>query len=125
MREAVIVATTHDALMPVARIVLEHGKHLFLEKPGAIRASEMDLLSSLERPGGAGMAPTCYVAYTLVHHPAFQILKESIGLYGPILYIRGVYGHGGRPGYGSEWRCDPADWRSRPSPESASLPDGR
>jgi len=26
---------------------------------------------------------------------------------GPLLHIRGRYGHGGRPGYEQEWRCQP------------------
>ena len=30
------------------------------------------------------------------------------GVYGPPLYVRGRYGHGGRLGYEREWRADPA-----------------
>jgi len=32
----------------------------------------------------------------------------AAGAIGPLLYLRARYGHGGRPGYEREWRCDPA-----------------
>src|SRR5689334_19737606 len=39
---AVIVATTHDALAPIAAEAAGAGKHVLIEKPGARRAAELD-----------------------------------------------------------------------------------
>ena len=49
------------------------------------------------------------VGYNLRCHPAFLKAHEIIhqGTLGPLLYLRGRYGHGGRPGYEKEWRANP------------------
>src|SRR6185295_2401631 len=43
-------------------------------------------------------------------HPALQKAREIVdtGALGPLMFIRGRYGHGGRTGYDREWRADPA-----------------
>ncbi len=43
-------------------------------------------------------------------HPAIAGLHAaaSQGRLGPLISVRGRYGHGGRPGYDREWRADPA-----------------
>ena len=50
------------------------------------------------------------VGFNLRCHPALKrahdLLREDA--IGPLLYLRGRYGHGGRPGYEREWRADPA-----------------
>ena len=42
------------------------------------------------------------------HHPAVWRAHElcNEGAIGPLMFIRAVYGHGGRPGYDKEWRAD-------------------
>ena len=42
------------------------------------------------------------------HHPAIWRAHElcAEGAIGPLMFIRAVYGHGGRPGYDKEWRAD-------------------
>jgi predicted dehydrogenase len=49
------------------------------------------------------------LGYTLRHHPAVQAAWKvaKSGELGPVLYLRGRYGHGGRPGYADEWRTIP------------------
>jgi len=43
------------------------------------------------------------------YHRAFRKAREIFesGALGPMMFIRGRYGHGGRPGYDREWRADP------------------
>jgi len=43
------------------------------------------------------------------YHRAFRKAREIVdsGSPGPLLYVRGRYGHGGRLGYEREWRADP------------------
>jgi predicted dehydrogenase len=38
--------------------------------------------------------------------PCARALVDA-GALGPLLFVRGRYGHGGRPGYGDEWRSRP------------------
>ena len=103
--DAVVIATTHNQLAGIARLAIEHGKHVLLEKPGARRASELDALAQLARAKGVCV----HVGFNHRYHPAMQKAHELIraGELGPLFYMRGRYGHGGRPGYDREWRAKP------------------
>jgi predicted dehydrogenase len=101
----VVVATTHDQLACIALAAANAGKHVLIEKPGARRAEELDpVLRASERTG-------VRVRFGFNHrfHRALQkahaIFRE--GVLGEMMYVRGRYGHGGRPGYDREWRADP------------------
>ena len=103
--DAVIVATTNDALAPVTLAAVQQGKHVLVEKPGARRAAELAPVAEAARAAGV----TVKVGFNHRFHPA--VLKARAlfdeGAVGPLLYIRGRYGHGGRLGYEREWRADP------------------
>ena len=49
------------------------------------------------------------VGYNHRYHPAIQKVYEvcHAGEIGPLMSVRGRYGHGGRPGYDREWRAIP------------------
>jgi predicted dehydrogenase len=104
--QIVIVATTHDMLAPIAAEAAGAGKHVFIEKPGARRASELDAVAEAARRTGALVR----VGFNHRYHRAIQKVRAIFdsGAIGPLLFIRGRYGHGGRPGYEREWRADPA-----------------
>ena len=53
---------------------------------------------------------TVKVGFNHRFHPALRKAKQIFdgGELGPLMYIRGRYGHGGRVGYDREWRADPA-----------------
>lgn len=104
--DIVIVATTHDMLAPVAAEAAGAGKHVFIEKPGARRASELDAVAEAAGRTGALVR----VGFNHRYHRAFRKARELFdsGAIGPLLFVRGRYGHGGRPGYEREWRADPA-----------------
>jgi predicted dehydrogenase len=104
--EAVIVATTNDALACVARAAVEAGKHVLVEKPAARNTAELRLLlGAVERSGVVAK-----VGFNHRFHPSFQRARQifDAGDVGDLMYIRARYGHGGRPGYDREWRADPA-----------------
>jgi predicted dehydrogenase len=104
--DAVVVATTHDALPQVGLAALEAGKHVLIEKPGARVAAELDpLIAAAARKGLVAR-----VGFNHRYHPAFRKARELVdeGALGPLMYIRGRYGHGGRIGYDKEWRSVPA-----------------
>ena len=103
--EAVIVATTHDQLAPLALQAIEHGKHVLLEKPGARRPAELAPLVTAAAVRGVSV----HVGFNHRFHPALQKAKQLIdaGELGELFFLRGRYGHGGRLGYDREWRAQP------------------
>jgi predicted dehydrogenase len=103
--DAVIVATPHNQLPAHAMLAAEHGKHVLLEKPGARRPGELDALRRAAEAKGLCV----HVGFNHRFHPAMQKARALIddGVLGPLYYIRGRYGHGGRIGYDREWRAQP------------------
>ena len=100
----VIIATRHDSLHSLAIAALNAGKHVFIEKPGAINYSEFKKVCELARK----MHLRVHVGYNHRHHPALKKAYELLndGSIGKIMFLRGRYGHGGRLGYEKEWRAD-------------------
>jgi predicted dehydrogenase len=101
----VIVSTTNKFLMPVTVAALEHGKHVLCEKPLGRNYNEAQQM--VESAWRAGVL--LKTGFNHRHHPAILKAHElcSQGAIGPIIFIRAIYGHGGRPGYDKEWRADP------------------
>jgi predicted dehydrogenase len=104
--DAVFIATTHDQLAVVAAEAASAGKHVLIEKPGARRASELDAVAVAASRTGALVR----IGFNHRYHRAFRKAREIFesGALGGLMFIRGRYGHGGRPGYDREWRAEPA-----------------
>ncbi|HLY17885.1 MAG TPA: Gfo/Idh/MocA family oxidoreductase [Bryobacteraceae bacterium] len=103
--DLVIVATMHDMLACIAAEAARRGKHVLIEKPGGRRACELDSVAEAARETGALVR----IGFNHRHHPALAKARAiaDAGILGPLLFIRGRYGHGGRPGYEREWRANP------------------
>jgi predicted dehydrogenase len=103
--DCVMIATVNSSLAPVAAQALRAGKHVLVEKPGAIALAELDELESIARKTGALFR----IGYNHRYHPAFLKARELFdsGVLGPMMFVRGRYGQGGRIGYDKEWRADP------------------
>jgi predicted dehydrogenase len=101
--DVVIVATTHDGLALVARAAAEAGKHVLVEKPAARSPAELLPVADAARERGV----TVRVGFNHRFHPALRQARDILqgGQLGPLMYVRGRYGHGGRPGYEREWRA--------------------
>jgi predicted dehydrogenase len=102
---AVIIATLNSALAPIALAAVRAGKHVLVEKPGALNAAQLRIVQTAAEQAGAQVR----IGYNHRFHPALQqarTLFES-GVLGPMMFLRGRYGHGGRTGYDREWRADP------------------
>ncbi len=99
----VIVATTHQALTALAQPAAAAGHHLLIEKPGARNAGELRPVLDIARTNGTSVR----VGYNHRFHPGIRALRAGVtsGEYGPVKVVRARYGHGGRPGYESEWRA--------------------
>ena len=103
--DVVLVATAHDMLAPVACEAAAAGKHVLIEKPGARCASELEPIAEAAHRTGALVR----IGFNHRYHRAFRQAREIFesGALGEMMFIRGRYGHGGRPGYEREWRADP------------------
>ena len=103
--DAVIVATTNAWLAPTAIAALQAGKPVFIEKPAAISTWQLDELLRVSKQTGLPVR----VGYNHRYHPAPMKARELVDAdaIGPLMFIRGRYGHGGRLDYDREWRADP------------------
>ncbi|MDI1334733.1 MAG: Gfo/Idh/MocA family oxidoreductase [Lacunisphaera sp.] len=102
---AVIIATLNGALAPIALAAVRAGKHVLLEKPGALNAAQLREVHAAAEKSGVRVR----LGYNHRFHPALQKARElaDAGALGPMMFLRGRYGHGGRKGYDREWRADP------------------
>ena len=104
--DAVVVATTNDALAPVSLAAIAAGKHVIVEKPAARTSQELDAVAKAAHKSGV----IVQVGLNHRYHPALRKAREIVdsGVLGPLMFVRGRYGHGGRIGYDREWRAKPA-----------------
>lgn len=99
---AVIVAVPHNLLAKISRAALRGGKHVLSEKPAALNSRELrEVLEAAEKSGRVYM-----VNFKHRYHDAFIRAKRLVsqGAIGDILFIRALYGFGGRRHYSREWR---------------------
>jgi len=85
--QAVVIATPVPTHHPLAKQALEAGKHVFVEKPPAMRAAEMEELVGLAEERGLVLMP----GHLLLYHPGVQKLKELVdsGELGDVLCVYG------------------------------------
>ena len=103
---AVIVSTLNASLAPIALAAVRAGKHVLVEKPGALNAAQLRTIRDAAQQTGARVR----LGYNHRYHPALQKARALLdaGALGPLMFLRARYGHGGRKGYDREWRADPA-----------------
>ena len=103
--DVVVIATINSALAPIALQAVQNGKHVLVEKPAAINLGELAAVEEAAQANGVLVR----VGYNHRYHPAglkaVEIFKS--GALGPIMFVRGRYGQGGRVGYEKEWRANP------------------
>jgi predicted dehydrogenase len=104
--DAVVVATPHADLSVIATACLEGGKHVLVEKPGGRNLAEISAVAQSAEAVGR----VAKVGYNHRFHPALLKARAIVdrGDLGQLIFIRGRYGHGGRPGYEQEWRLQRA-----------------
>lgn len=100
--DAVVIATSHAELSMIATACLKAGKHVLVEKPGGRTLAEVQAIAD----AAAAAKKIAKIGYNHRFHPAILKAKAIVdqGELGPLMFIRGRYGHGGRPGYEQEWR---------------------
>ena len=106
--DVIFISTTHQFLSEIACLSLSKGIHTFIEKPGAINYAS---ILKIQKEYLLKKNVVLNFGFNHRFHPAFLEMKRYIvqnNLENKITTIRGTYGHGGRKGYESEWRMDPA-----------------
>ena len=85
--DAVVVATPVPTHYELAKRALEAGKHVFVEKPPAMRGSEMEELCDLADDRDLVLMP----GHLLLYHPGVRKLKELVddGVLGDVLCVYG------------------------------------
>ncbi|HYY04923.1 MAG TPA: Gfo/Idh/MocA family oxidoreductase [Gaiellaceae bacterium] len=85
--EAVVIATPVPTHYELARRALDAGKHVFVEKPPAMHAAELEELCDLAEERARVLMP----GHLLLYHPGVQKLKEIVasGELGDVLYVYG------------------------------------
>ncbi len=104
--DVVIVATIHSELASAAEAALAAGSHVLVEKPAGRSLADIERIQRAATASGRLVK----VGFNHRFHPGIEqgVTQAKSGEHGPILFVRGRYGHGGRLGYEREWRADPA-----------------
>ncbi len=101
----VVVATPNAFHRRIVCAALDSGAAVLTEKPFGRNADEARTMFDAD-PEQRRLA----VGFNHRFHPAVDTLHRMVngGAIGTVLFVRAVYGHGGRAGYDSEWRFDPS-----------------
>jgi predicted dehydrogenase len=86
--DAVVVATPVPTHYALAKLALEAGKHVFVEKPPAMRGEEMEELVSRAREQGRVLMP----GHLLLYHPGLRKVKELVDA-GELGEVACIYGN--------------------------------
>jgi predicted dehydrogenase len=100
---AVIIATTHSLHSTIIKACITKNIHAFVEKPAGTSAIETKKMILLLKSKNF---LAIRVGFNHRYHPSFMLAKKLIkeNKIGDLMYIRAVYGHGGRLNYNKEWR---------------------
>ena len=105
--DVVFVCTPNNLTPLVVVEALEHGRHVFCEKPPGRGLADIQRIVETER---AHPELKLIFGFNHRHHPGVTDAKAIVdsGNLGEILYLRGVYGKSGGDGFERSWRNDPA-----------------
>ena len=103
--DLVFISTTNEFLARISLDAVAAKKHVLVEKPGGRNPEELIPVIQTAKRNNVFVK----VGFNHRFHPALQKAKQLVdaGEIGPLMFIRGRYGHGGRYGYEKEWRAIP------------------
>ena len=101
---AVIISTPHYLHSKILNESIKKNIHVFIEKPGG--TSDKITRKIISKKNKNKKFIVIKVGFNHRYHPAFILAKKLIkkNKIGDLMYIRAVYGHGGRKKYNKEWR---------------------
>lgn len=103
--DLIFISTTNEFLAKIALDAVSAKKHVLVEKPaGRIPDELIPIIKTAEKNN-----VFVKVGFNHRFHPALLQAKQLVdsGAIGPLMFVRGRYGHGGRLGYEKEWRAVP------------------
>jgi len=100
--DLIVVSTINKFLAPFSIAALENGKAVLSEKPLGRSVQEAQAMVRAATNAGRILK----TGFNHRHLPHLQELHRQYtqGVIGKAIYVRIIYGHGGRPGYENEWR---------------------
>ena len=103
--DIIVVATPSNLLYKISLAALKAKKHVLCEKPLGRNFNEASRLYRAAQSSGVLLK----TGFNHRFHPAITKAYSLLnaGKIGETMYIRSIYGHGGREGYDTEWRMDP------------------
>jgi len=101
--DAVFIATFHSIQAEIIKEFIKKDTHIFCEKPGGVSLKQTKQLIKLLKNK---KKLSIKIGFNHRFHPAFILAKKIISKnqIGNLLYVRAIYGHGGRKNYAKEWR---------------------
>ena len=104
--DVVIISTPPHIHAEVAIAAARAGKHVLCEKPLARTVEEASAMVAAAAASGTRLS----CGFNLRYHPAVQAVRRWVdeGVIGDITFVRCRYGIGGRAGYETDWRVQPA-----------------
>ncbi len=95
--DVVYIATPHNAHFPCARLALEAGKHVLVEKPLALNAAQAEQLAGLAKAQGV----FCMEALWTLFLPKFDVIRQLLadGVLGEIRTVQADHGEFFEPGH--------------------------
>ena len=105
--DLIFVCTSHDALKEATVAALNAGKHVCVEKPAGRNSAEVQEIITAHNNALEKKYVGLKVSLNHRFHPAIWKAKELAdkGELGELMFMTGEYGHGGRDGMETEWRC--------------------
>ena len=103
--ELLFISTTNEFLAKITLDAVSAKKHVLVEKPAGRTPKELIPIIETAQRNNVFVK----VGFNHRFHPALHKAKQLVdsGEIGPLMFIRGRYGHGGRRGYEKEWRSIP------------------
>ncbi|MEZ5498299.1 MAG: Gfo/Idh/MocA family oxidoreductase [Steroidobacteraceae bacterium] len=102
--DAVIISTPTQHHAPVARMCLQHGKHVLVEKPMASSLEECAAMIGAAREAKRVLT----VGFNHRYFDAVKVVREAIacGDIGELRYVKGFAGHTGLSEFKAPWMYD-------------------
>ena len=118
--DAIIVATPHDSLAPVALAAVEANRHVLVEKPAGRTAMEAAAVAAAARAGKRVVK----VGFNHRFHPAILKAKELVdaGAAGALMYIRATLWPWRPPGNGEGMALPTGNFRRRRADRPGAAP---
>ncbi len=103
--DVLVVSTINKFLAPFTIAALENKKQVLSEKPLGRNVAEARAMVRAANNAGRVLK----IGFNHRHFPHLQemVRQSKSGAIGEPIYVRIIYGHGGRPGYENEWRMNP------------------